>query len=511
LNQSPYPIVREFASSTSDKARAAAATALALSSDDDSLRELVAMGLTDTSDAVIKRVEDEVSSLSDVKKALVIGYLREALLKDGAERKKAYWLLGRLRGRGIRFRLTAIPFTRRLELARSLHTMPWPPGKRRFGLSVILPCLGGVVVTAFLFSLLLSMPAIGGSASDFWVAFVASAAVGLALSFVSMRSSSPVGMHPDYFAISMLDMGIAILSSALAAALFFFPTGEDVSQNQGLPLMIAMAAPCVRGEMLLTMGLFRGRFANRWFTILCGSAAGALVVTFVPILLHGQDNTGVSTAWLILVPLCAGFAAVFAEQDALCPPRTLVARPVGFAAALALAVVLILILFVTLRDAEPPPIPQPALASPVATGTQNLRFGPDSTSLRFHVDTAVQVSLAMGKVKAPCGWQISLGKPGNVFDINLSAAVRQRTATLAQGDYELKPVFSECRPAVDHLLEAFYKRLQAVKAGTSPPVECNVQLTFEGTVVPAAMAPRTVRKPDNVFQRLQGLLPEKSK
>jgi hypothetical protein len=80
-------------------------------------------------------------------------------------------------------------------------------------------------------------------------------------------------------------------------------------------VMLPAAMVAIRLAMLLVMGTFENRAVNLWCGIGCGTAAGLVALSAVPMILK-QTGTGVVAAvWMAAVPVTAAVATAFAVMD----------------------------------------------------------------------------------------------------------------------------------------------------------------------------------------------------
>ena len=413
MQRSPYLIVKEFCDSKDEQLRRNAATALAAIADRESLDELVSMGLNEASPDVRERIEREIAQLPPEARAGVVRNLAGKLKQPGLESRKAYHLLGELRSHGVEAPLPGLTIFRRLKLAKSLHDVVYPSRKKLdrtrgaglslFGAAVAATVTGFIQMVAFQQG--------GARLSDLYGFLFLSAFVAIALAVISLQISSPLALHADRGAIATLDLlTVAGASLPIAAIVVALVVSSEGGTRVALAsaLMVPVLAISTRLAMLATLRPFRVRGLNLWAGILSGTGAGTLAMSLVPALFGLANNPQISNLWLTLVPVAAGLAAAWAQQDASAAGEFRLPAAIRIAGAAPAAILCAIVVIVAFpRGARRDEFQPVTIAN-----SETSAFGPFAihalpATIPLEVSVPVQVGATLVSEMEPASWSIS--------------------------------------------------------------------------------------------------------
>jgi hypothetical protein len=447
--RSPYLIVKEFCDSDNEQQRKSAVTALATFADQESLDELVRMGLNEASPKVRECIEIEIAGLQQPERSKIADAIIRQVEEPGPTSRGAYRLLGELRSRGVQAALPRLSILRRLKLAKSLHFVVYPNRSLRSRGRGALAALFGATAAAILAGLIqtVAIHQPGAMLSDLYGFLFFSGLIAITTAVLSMQFSSPIGLHADRLAIAYFDLlttaGVSILVSAIIV-LIIGVSHPGTRVGVAAALMLPTLAIATRLAMLATLGVFKGTAANVWTGILCGASAGTLAMSLVPAFLGVGDSVIMSNLWFILVPVAAGLAAPWAQQDASAAGKFTIPLALRIAGALPLLMLAVAITFlvdpwVTIT-VKPDVFSAVVVNGPDSSVRQPLSIHAVPANIPLQIEQPVQIRVSLMSQMEPALWQagvmgrlsgiyVAPGKSSVLLLENLSVGSQDLTVT----------------------------------------------------------------------------------
>src|SRR5262245_32688783 len=144
--RNPVLIAKEYVQPTEPpNVRRNALAALAALNVPESWAVLAETALTDKDETVRDQAEDELSHLAAASARNAIEPVL-AMLEDADRGRKAYALLGRLRNRGMEFRLPRLGLLQRLKLAKAMRSDLYPKPGFRFHMRTVKGVTSGIAL-----------------------------------------------------------------------------------------------------------------------------------------------------------------------------------------------------------------------------------------------------------------------------------------------------------------------------------------------------------------------------
>jgi hypothetical protein len=329
--RNPVLIARQYVQLTEPPSvRKNALTALAALDDPEGWAVLADTALTDPDESVRYQAEEELSRLPSQSARKAIEPVL-AMLEVPQKGQQAYALLGRLRNRGMEFRLPPLNLFSRLKLAKALRNDLYP--KRGFffhmrtvkaaTLGTLLAWAGTVVFCAALQDIHLEASSVMGYLILGWI-------IAILLTMIATIYAAPARSYADIIGGALLD----IIAAAAAVEIFFvammliraFSKQRLIAQDYELIIIGPLAGASVRAGTLAAFGIVRKPWANRLLELVVGGLCGLAVFNLA--LLHASSDTLLGNVWLMTLPVSFGLAAGFAGIDSQSTLLPVVSRQV---------------------------------------------------------------------------------------------------------------------------------------------------------------------------------------
>jgi hypothetical protein len=320
--RSPVLIAKEYVQASEPaQVRKNALTALAQLGDPDGWAVLTEVALTDLDVSVRDQAEEELSRMSPESAAQAMEPVL-ASLDVQSTRGNAYVLLGRLRNRGMTFRVPPKTFAVRLSLAKAMRDHLYPKRGFRFHFRTVkgittgtfLAWLATVVFCAALLDIHLEPVSTLGYLFMGWL-------LALALGITATVYTSPARCYADIKGGALLDMLVAAsvgfaLSLGIVLLIWVMVGRGLVQENYQYVLLLSgpLAAAAVRFGTLSVFGMTRKPWLNRLVQLAVGGTCGIAVFDLALLGGDGSDEllTGV---WTMMLIASYGLAAAFAWID----------------------------------------------------------------------------------------------------------------------------------------------------------------------------------------------------
>jgi tetratricopeptide (TPR) repeat protein len=323
---STLTLMSELLQSNDPQVRRNALTALTSTRSAGAYGRIVQAALLDNDPQVREHAEEEMLASGNPPPAGLTNALEDAL-RSGDLGVPAYALIGRLRSRGLSLELPPMSPSRRMKFGLALRREGRGPTLLKLIGSAL---LGSIVSLGALFAYVAlnerTITILDGRSTMELIG--AGLLLPLAVVFATWNWWRPVQRQPDRLTGLLIDLCILFLVGAAIGLVVFFTyihSNDENTTASSLALAIAASAcalGAVRVGTLLAHGFSPQPIWNKVAQILAGSATGTLVLTAIAIATDSKLNPVVvvdpraAALWIILLPVLASLAWVFAEIDA---------------------------------------------------------------------------------------------------------------------------------------------------------------------------------------------------
>ena len=318
---STLALMSEMLQSSDFRVRRNALTALASTRSAAAYGRVIQGALRDDDPEVRDHAENEMLVSGNPPPAGLTNALGDALRTEDLG-VPTYALIGRLRSRGLSLELPQTSFSRRMKLGLGLRredsglSLPKLIGSALLGsivaLGVLFAYLALIERTITVLDWRSTMELIG-----------AGLLLPMAVIFVTWSWWRPIQRQPDRLTGALIDLCVLfVVGAAIGLGVFFSYVYFSHENATAAALALAIAAGAcaldgVRVGTLLAHGFSPRPVWNRMAQILAGSATGTFVLTVIVVkgseLNPAVKFNSLAELWMILLPVLAGLAWVFAD------------------------------------------------------------------------------------------------------------------------------------------------------------------------------------------------------